>query len=233
MLSTNGTGGQLRKRLLAGLIEGLFRPLYWAWRQGAAVSCGNRAERRRWERERARRLRLLPRRMVFEALEARVLLSADLNPAAVEPAAPVAEGCATYFILPEATAVPAIVLGPVTEGQPLTVADGDGTQVTFTLSGAGTAEVSSSSDGFDVNVTGGTGASALTVTTAGGDGRAELHNLTVAGSLQSFSAATLDVTGDIAVSGTLAALTLGDIGAPHQATIGGSGVALSFVAGHV
>src|SRR5262245_17985276 len=153
MLSTNGTPGRLRKHVLAGLIEGLFRPLHWVWQQRAASSRGNRAQRRLLKREQVRRHRLLPRRLEFQALEPRVLLSADFNPAPVELTAQAAEESARYFILPEANAVPAIVLGPVVEGQPLTVADNDGTQVTFTLSGAGTAQVSSSAEGFDVSVT--------------------------------------------------------------------------------
>ncbi len=230
----------MRKRVLAGLIEALYGSVVrWVWWQRAAVRCGNRAQRRHAARERARKLRRwyartpirLPGRIEFEALEPRVVLSGDLNP--VGAAIVAQDVAAQHFTLPAENAGPAIILGPVVEGQPLTVADGDGTEVTFTLNGAGTGEVSATAEGFDVSVTGSTTASALAVTTTGGDGRANLHNLNVTESLQSFSGATLDLTGDILVSGTLATLNLGNIGAAHQATILGTGVALQFIAGNV
>ncbi len=230
----------MRKRVLAGLIEALYGSVVrWVWWQRAAVRCGNRAQRRHAARERARKLRRwyartpirLPGRIEFEALEPRVVLSGDLNP--VGAAIVAQDVAAQHFTLPAENAGPAIILGPVVEGQPLTVADGDGTEVTFTLNGAGTGEVSATAEGFDVSVTGSTTASALAVTTTGGDGRANLHNLNVTESLQSFSGATLDLTGDILVSGTLSTLNLGNIGAAHQATILGTGVALQFIAGNV
>ena len=118
-------------------------------------------------------------------------------------------------------------------GQALTLLDGDGTQVTFALNGIGSGEVASTAQGFDVTVSGSNASTAVSVTTAGGDGRAKLHNLDVTGSLQAFTGANVDLTGDIDVSGTLGALTLGNIGAPHQIAVAGTGVALQFTAGDV
>ena len=118
-------------------------------------------------------------------------------------------------------------------GQVLSLIDGDGTQVTFAMSGAGTGAVSATAGGFDVAVSGSDANTAVNVTTAGGDERAKLHALDVAGSLQGFTGATLDLTGSVAVSGTLAQLTLGNIAAPHQITVSGSGVPLQFTAGDV
>src|SRR4029077_20134788 len=72
--------------------------------------------------------------------------------------------------------------------QPLTLTDADGTQVTFTLSGAGRGDVTPSAGGFDLALTGTDAASAVTLTAVGGDGRATLHNLTINGSLLALNA---------------------------------------------
>jgi hypothetical protein len=117
--------------------------------------------------------------------------------------------------------------------QSLTVVDSDGTLVGFTLSGDGVGEVTPVGEGFDVVLTGVTSKTTVNVTTAGGDGRAFLNNLTISGSLKSFKAAKLDLTGDIGVAGTLAALTLGNVVGGGKATISGNGAALEFAAGDV
>ena len=118
-------------------------------------------------------------------------------------------------------------------GQALSLVDADGTEVTFALTGPGMGEVSSTDHGFDVAVSGSDGSTAVSVTTSGGDGRSKLHTLDVAGSLQGFTGAALDLTGSIAVSGTLGALTLGDIAAQQRISVAGSGVALQLNAGEV
>ena len=164
-------GNRWRKRVLAELIEALFRPVRRLWRQTAPLrhlACEPHHPPR------------VARRILFETLEQRLLLSGYVMPVADAIAAPSANGADELVLAAEVNATPTVILGAVSAGQPLTVTDADGTQVTFTLSGAGAGEVSSSDEGFDVNVTGSSAASALAVTTAGGDGRAELHDLDVA-----------------------------------------------------
>src|SRR5262245_5633996 len=190
MASRAGISCTFRKRTLAWLLEALFQPVWRIWPL--------RTTSQRGGRRRSGDVNAL-RRVMFETLEPRVLLSADVFQA----------------------------------GQALSLIDEDGTQVTFALSGDGTGEVTASASGFDIAVSGSTAGSAVNVTTSGGDGRAKLHDLDVAGSLQGFSGATLGLAGDTAVSGTRGALSLGNIAAPHQITVSGAGVALQMTAGDV
>jgi hypothetical protein len=124
--------------------------------------------------------------------------------------------------------------------------DSDGTVVTLTLTG-GTAQalilgenVQTTPGKKGVTVTGtNLSLSALTVTagalanvkvkTAGGDGRAALGDLNVTGSVGALSGKTLDVAGDVVISGNLTKVDLGRFLAADQSfTVQGGAVATSY-----
>jgi hypothetical protein len=124
--------------------------------------------------------------------------------------------------------------------------DADGTVVTITLSG-GTAQalilgenVQTTPGKKGVAVTGtnlSLGALSVTagalanvkVKTSGGDGRAELGDLNVTGSVGSLAGKTLDVTGDVLISGNLTKVDLGRFLAADQSfTVQGGAVATSY-----
>lgn len=93
----------------------------------------------------------------------------------------------------------------------LTLKDVDGTVVTFKLTGPGVGTVLKDGTNWDLKFTGTTTASAVTITTSGGNGRVTLNDIQTAGSLASFNAATTDVNGTVAINGTITTLTLGDV----------------------
>lgn len=85
--------------------------------------------------------------------------------------------------------------------------DDDSTTITFSLSN-GTAQAFRTADGridLDVSSTAGK----LTITTRGGNGRAELNDIHVAGSLKSLVGKTGDITGVLIGAGAVSAVTLG------------------------
>ncbi|MCC6533328.1 MAG: phosphatase PAP2 family protein [Burkholderiales bacterium] len=117
---------------------------------------------------------------------------------------------------------------------PLTVLDADGSYVTFTLSGNGRGEVTPTTTGFDLTLTDTDLASTVTIAVTGGDGRTTLHDISVIGSLNVLVAPTSDLSGNVAISGAIQSLTLGDIAAPHVITIGAAAIAgTSIAAGQV
>jgi hypothetical protein len=77
----------------------------------------------------------------------------------------------------------------------------------MTLTG-GTATVYPDSAGYDLTITASTPAAALTVTTKKGNNTLELANITVTGSIKSMTAKTANLTGTLAVSGTIGTLVL-------------------------
>jgi ELWxxDGT repeat protein len=93
----------------------------------------------------------------------------------------------------------------------LTLKDVDGTVVTFKLTGPGVGTVVKDGTNWDLKLTGTTTASAVTITTSGGNGRVTLNDIQTAGPLASFTAATTDVNGTVAINGTITTLTLGDV----------------------
>ena len=101
----------------------------------------------------------------------------------------------------------------------LTLKDSDGTSVTFGLTGSGLGEVIKDGTGWDLKVTGTAATSAVTITTnSGGNGRVSLNDVHVFGPLASFTAATTDLTGTMAIDGAVnipgslpGTLTLGSI----------------------
>ena len=120
--------------------------------------------------------------------------------------------------------------------------DSNGTLVTFALSGNGTGQVLSDSDGSFVLTLSGTDAkSNLTVTTKkstqpGDDGLAKLGKIQVNGTLGSFTAKTSDLADDFTATGSVNALTVRNITGGHTLTIGANPspkVAFTLSAGRV
>ena len=102
----------------------------------------------------------------------------------------------------------------------------DGTIATFMLPGAGTGTVTVGGNGWDLDVTGSTTASNLTITTrkstASSSGQISLDDVTVEGPLASFSGLDVNLTGAMTVSGKLPMLTLNDLSGDGGISIGGA-----------
>jgi hypothetical protein len=122
---------------------------------------------------------------------------------------------------------------------PLSLTDGDGTVVLFTLKGAGTGEVVPAISGASLVVTGTTAASSVSISAKGGDGFATLKDITVAGSLKSLLAPNIDIAGGVdfnadgANTGTVGSLRFHDVLNSGHITINGAGVPLTFAAHNV
>ncbi len=93
----------------------------------------------------------------------------------------------------------------------LTLRDADGTAVTFRLTGPGVGTVVKDGTNWDLKLTGTTTTSAVLITTSGGNGRVLLNDVNAVAPLASFTAATTDVNGTVAINGTITTLTLGDV----------------------
>ena len=88
----------------------------------------------------------------------------------------------------------------------LTVRDADGTKVSFSLSGSGTGEITVENGEWDLELTGTSGSSVLTILTlGGGDRRVAVDDIHVSGPLWGVIAPTMDLTGTLAVEGALTA----------------------------
>ncbi len=92
----------------------------------------------------------------------------------------------------------------------LTLRDADGTAVTFRLTGPGVGTVLKDGTNWDLRLTGTTTTSAVTITTSGGNGRVLLNDVHAFGPLASFTGATTDVNGALAIDGAITTLTIGD-----------------------
>jgi hypothetical protein len=105
----------------------------------------------------------------------------------------------------------------IRKGAKLTVADADGTLVTFALTGPGTGLAHAGAEGWELSITGANATSALTITTKKStslrdDGKVTLHSIDVTGSaLKSLAGATTNLAGDLTVGGTLGTLVLSDV----------------------
>ena len=129
-------------------------------------------------------------------------------------------------------------------GEGMTFIDPDGTEVSVTLRGGGSGRVYSDGQSIDLETTGTGPRSRLAIRRrAGGDGRANLRDVIVTGSLSSLDAPGSQIAGNVTVSGTVSRLHLGDLGdnnpdpvvsaAVRTLTVGGGGVPVSLVAGNV
>lgn len=92
----------------------------------------------------------------------------------------------------------------------LNVTDADGTLVTVKVKG-GTGQIFRRGNLFDVELNGTTPASALTIKTRGGDGRAAIGDVVATGGLRKLTGKTSDLFGGITPNGPLAKLTLGNV----------------------
>jgi hypothetical protein len=103
----------------------------------------------------------------------------------------------------------------------LVFSDADGTVVTVSLRGGGTASAFQESDRVNLVLRGTTARSSLRVTTRGGDGRVTLGDVTAAGGpLGSVNAPAADLLGSFAVAGPVSRLTLGDVSGGTVAAAG-------------
>jgi hypothetical protein len=114
----------------------------------------------------------------------------------------------------------------------LTLADSDGTLVTFTLSGHGTGVVTASAGGgWDLNLVNTDAKTAVAVSTKksgapGDNGTAELNDINCLAAVKSISAKTTNLRGDLTAASTLASLTMNDV-IGGQSTIDVSGTGTS------
>jgi hypothetical protein len=104
----------------------------------------------------------------------------------------------------------------------LTYAEPDGTQVTVSLSGGGSGSVTRVEDGrAQINVTSeGRGGGKLSITTKGGNGRAEIRDINISGALAGLTAKTADLDGVVAASGNLGVASLGSASGVTLSTTG-------------
>jgi cyclophilin family peptidyl-prolyl cis-trans isomerase len=106
----------------------------------------------------------------------------------------------------------------------LTYVEADGDRVTFTLTGGGIGQLApDGAGGLDLNVVNTTATSKLSariVKAAGGDGRIALDDLNLQSVLQSASLGFANVSGNLAASGGLRSLQLGDLEGPGTFVIG-------------
>jgi hypothetical protein len=116
----------------------------------------------------------------------------------------------------------------VLKGVVLDLTAADGTVAAFSLSTAGTGDVTVLAGEWDLNVTGSTATSALTITTTkstkSASGQISLNDITVAGPLATFSGAGVNLTGAMSVTGSLGALTLNDLSNDGGITLGGASI---------
>ena len=102
----------------------------------------------------------------------------------------------------------------------------DGTVAAFSLSTAGTGDVTVQGGQWDLGVTGSTATSALTITTTkstiSASGQISLDDITVAGPLATFSGAGVNLTGAMSVSGPVTTLTLNNLSNDGGITLGGA-----------
>jgi RHS repeat-associated protein len=137
------------------------------------------------------------------------------------------------------TVVPAIAKTlTVSKGKPARFTDAAGRTVVVTLSGPGTGTLSflaaGDADPVEFTLTGTTAATRVTVTAAGKAGTLSVGDVSVTGSLAAFTAATSDLVGSFAITGTLGSLSLDDaVSGATTVTIGGAGVATAIRFGTV
>lgn len=119
----------------------------------------------------------------------------------------------------------------------LIMADGDGTLVTFALSGHGAGVITASAaGGWDLQLVNTDAKTTVTITARnskapGDDGLAVLDNIVCPGALKSLTAKTTDLGGDLTVGGTLASLAMHDVtGTQSTLAVNGTGGKLSLAA---
>ncbi|MBL8422817.1 MAG: LEPR-XLL domain-containing protein, partial [Candidatus Accumulibacter phosphatis] len=151
-------------------------------------------------------------RLTFETLEPRVLLSAEINPAAQ---ALLTASSASLFT---ASSEPTINLTPLV--------DADGTAVSLDISGPGTAQLAADGDGFALRVANSDATTQITLRASGGDGRIVLTGIDVTGNVGNLNLASADLSGQANFGGKLGSLILGDIANARIDVAGGGDLTL-------
>ena len=169
--------------------------------------------------QRARRAAADLRRIHFESLEPRLLMSADLMPAAQalpldygpQPAVAAersmladssSAGGSGAREMPLAVAVGATGVASVT--------DADGTVISASISGPGALELLSQGAGYALNISGTDSTSIVTLTAVGGDGKALLTAIDADTPLGQANLSAADLSGNASFA-SLGSLSLGDI----------------------
>ncbi|HEY1685428.1 MAG TPA: RHS repeat-associated core domain-containing protein [Tepidisphaeraceae bacterium] len=118
-----------------------------------------------------------------------------------------------------------------------TYTDSQGHVVTITISGPGTGSIDFLSNGnadpADINLTGTTAKSSLTITVAA-HAATNITDISITGSLNKFTATTANFTGSLIITGTLASLTLHSVtGDGSTITISGTSIATTYKFGTI
>jgi hypothetical protein len=108
----------------------------------------------------------------------------------------------------------------------LTFTDADGTIITTSIK-VGQGQVFLENGAYEIDLTGTTGASALSIKTKGGNGRMSLGDSTATGGLKSITGKTTDLVGTFATGGPLGKATLGNVNGGALVIGAGGQVALT------
>ncbi|WP_374476423.1 Ig-like domain-containing protein [Zoogloea sp.] len=133
----------------------------------------------------------------FEALEPRVLLSADLNPGAQ------ILDTAVHSQIFAADTQPTVNLTPLV--------DADGTQVSLDITGPGSAQLMETDAGFSLVLSNTDTTTQVSIKLNGGDGRVKLTDLSASADVGELNLAGADLQGSALFTGRIQNLVLGDI----------------------
>ena len=134
-----------------------------------------------------------PAPVLFETFESRVLLDAAL------PISPIVTSA-----VPNGTVL-------ASDTQPGTVQDADGTAANVTISGNGHWQITQQDLAPAVLISGTDGASVVSITTGGGDGRFLFSGIDVEGGAASLTGTGVNLNGGLTLNGTVKSLFLGDL----------------------
>jgi hypothetical protein len=98
----------------------------------------------------------------------------------------------------------------------LTLADVNGTPVTYKLNGPGTGTVNVGDDGVDVSLTGTTAASSLMITPTGGNRFANLNSISSNGPLASITGPRVNLASSLTLAGAARKIMLNNVGTTGQ-----------------
>ncbi len=93
----------------------------------------------------------------------------------------------------------------------LTLVDGDGTSAAFNITGLGIGKVYQNSSGYELQLTGTTAATRVTIDAKGGDGHFDFRLINVDAVLNAFTAKQSDVTGTVNFAAGAQSITLRDV----------------------
>lgn len=152
---------------------------------------------RLWRARRSQKVRESRNPLGFEALEPRVLLSADLNPGAQ------LLDTAVHSQIFAADTQPTVNLTPLV--------DADGTQVSLDITGPGSAQLTETDAGFSLVLSNTDITTLVSIKLNGGDRRVKLTDLSASTDVGVLNLAGADLQGSALFSGRIQNLVLGDI----------------------